>query len=61
MTAHIDKQTQETERCDCDPHDVHALQKKVNIEARKKRTAYFLLAVSVWFNVIAFISDLMSR
>lgn len=35
MTAHIDKQNQETEQCDCNPHDNHALVKE-NIKLRDK-------------------------
>ena len=35
MTAHIDSQEQETEQCECNPHDNHALTCE-NINLRKK-------------------------
>lgn len=53
MTAHIDDQEQETEECECDPHDVHKLQKQLNKSEHSKRGWIFLLAVSVFFNLIA--------
>jgi len=54
MTAHIDTQEQETEQCECNPHDPHALIKE-NIKLRKKvieRNFYcfvmfFLLLIAV--------------
>jgi hypothetical protein len=54
MTAHIDNQEQETEQCECNPHDSHALVKE-NINLRKKITElnfycfvmFFLLSIAV--------------
>ena len=52
MTAHIDTENLETEAQECDPHDVHALQKTLQRVNNSKRGYMFWLAVSVFFNLI---------
>lgn len=55
MTAHIDSEEQETESCECDPHDNHKLRQKV-AELKEKLTEWKFLAFWGWFfTVIAVI------
>lgn len=56
MTAHIDNEQQETEDCDCDPHDVHKLQKALNKCHHSKRGYMALFFISLFFNVVFVIS-----
>ena len=52
MTAHIDTENLETESQECDPHDVHALQKTLQRVNDSKRGYMFLLGISVFFNLV---------
>ena len=52
MTAHIDTENLETEAQECDPHDVHALPKTLQIVNDSKLVYMFWLAVSVFFNLV---------
>jgi hypothetical protein len=56
MTAHIDAENLETEMQECDPHDVHDLQRALLRVNNAKRGYMFWLAVSVFFNLIFIIS-----
>ncbi len=47
MTAHID-----TENLETDAHDLHSLQKALLKVNHSKRGYMFLLAVSVFFNLV---------
>ena len=51
MTAHIDNE-QEFERCECDPHDTHKLQKALNKCHYSKRGWIAMFFISVFFNVL---------
>jgi len=52
MTAHIDAENLESEVQECDPHDVHDLQKALRRVEFCKRGYMLLLSVSVFFNLI---------
>ena len=52
MTAHIDTENLETEVQECDPHNVHDLQRALQRVNHSKRGYMFLLGVSVFFNLV---------
>ncbi|QAY18023.1 hypothetical protein [Pseudoalteromonas phage C7] len=56
MTAHIDTENIETNTQECNTHDLHALQKALLRSEYAKRGYMFLLAISVFFNLIFIIS-----
>lgn len=59
MTAHIDETT-EREFCDCDPHDCHALVKRVR-EVKHSRAGWiFTACVSALFNLIFIIERVLT-
>ena len=61
MTAHIDDQEQETESCECDPHDMHAL-KKENANLRKSLTEWrFYSFVCLFFVFVAVVNRLFDQ
>ncbi len=43
MTQHIDEEMQETEVCDVDPHDCHALLKE-NLRLKRSRTTWIAIS-----------------
>ena len=56
MTAHIDVDNLETDKQDCDTHDLHEMQKQLVKVNHSKRGWIFLFAVSVFFNLIFIVS-----
>ena len=58
MTAHIDTENLETDAHECDTHDLHSLQKALLKVNHSKRGYMFLLAVSVFFNLVFVIGRL---
>lgn len=54
MTAHIDTENLESEKQDCNPNDLHAMQRELRRVNHSKRGYMFLLAVSMFYNLIFF-------
>lgn len=54
MTQHIDEEMQETEVCEVDPHDCHALLGE-NLRLRRKCGALVGIIIVLLFHILIFI------
>tara|TARA_R100000541_G_scaffold50490_1_gene57702 strand:- start:2801 stop:2983 length:183 start_codon:yes stop_codon:yes gene_type:complete len=54
MTQHIDEEMQETEVCEVDPHDCHALVKE-NLRLKRRCTAWIAISTMLIAYLLIFI------